>query len=70
MRSGFHRYGFALGLILGVVIGVFTGSIALWVSIGLMLGIVISRARFGHKLPQNKVEILPPEANYPRRGRQ
>ena len=60
MRSRFNGYGFLLGLVLGLVIGVFTGSIALWMGIGVVLGIAITHARFRHKLPPNSVEVLPP----------
>jgi uncharacterized iron-regulated membrane protein len=55
-------------LILGMIVGVLTGSIALWMAIGVVMGIAITHARFRHKLPRNQaIEIIPPEPREMRR---
>jgi hypothetical protein len=59
MRGRFDRYGFVLGLVMGVIIGVLTGSVAMWIGVGVVLGVAFSHRRF-RKLRPNDVEILPP----------
>jgi uncharacterized membrane protein YoaK (UPF0700 family) len=56
----FDRYGFVIGLIAGALIGIFTGSVAVWIGVGVVLGIAFSRRKRRREIKNTDIEILPP----------